>query len=192
MTEACEKSKDFTTFSIPTLCALETSMKKNSLRVVTVSTRTDRTGQDSTDSASPVKRLITMYNTNGSTSQKAYRKSRARGAEDVECDVSGENDQWFFSAVDKLIDSEENSPRENESDTESDWSPSKSRSIINSDPLLQTDSEVKSESRSPSSILAEDENEIVWEVFSGTKLLCIFSNKIVILTPSSLQQLTDR
>ena len=140
-------------------------MKRNSLRVVTVSTRTDRTGQDSTDSASPVKRLITMYNTNRSTSQKAYRRSRAKGADNVECDGSGDSDQWFFSAVEKLIDSEENSPRENESDTESDWSPSKSGSIINPDPQLQINPKIKSESRRPSFILTDDENEIVWEVF---------------------------
>lgn len=177
MTLACDGLEDMN-FCSPTANMLQSGIdskmyERTNLRVVTVSTRTDRTGQDSTESASPVKRLITMYNTNGSTAQKGCRRLRANSTKNMGESVNyapvigeaiGENDQWFFSAIGGLIDSEENTPRENESDTESDWSPDKIRDILNKDDLLRTNSETKVASAKKSLFFTDDENEIIWEV----------------------------
>lgn len=150
------------------------SKKKITLRVSTTTTRTDRCGLDSTDSASPVKRLITMYNANGLAASKAMRRATALAVEyQGECqryvaksvDEGTESDRWFHSAIDGLVDSEENTPT-SESDDEDDWADSMYKSG-DAGPL--TTSETLSDFVRPPSLKAFDEsagetNEIVWEV----------------------------
>ena len=150
--------------------------EKSTLNIITVSTRCDRVELDSQDSLSPVKRLITMYNSNGLAAQKALRRKAMAKKDDKSEFLSyvpttsykflgGAGDS---AALDGLVESDEGSPRY-ESDEESCWISQKDENRSEDGGLTRITSEIVSVMPNRLSLCTEDENilntnEILWEV----------------------------
>lgn len=117
---------------------------------------------------SPVKRLITLYNTNGAAAHKASRRKKKDGAESLgKCES--------LSSPESMAGSRESSPR-NGNDDDNRWSSDECsvEKLDNQSPIISP-SKPSDISRSSS-----DMNEICWEVWDFCSFYSFWQTTVTI------------